>query len=351
MAIKIDDLHYSWREIDGYNKPFNFVMSARELGKTSMLWVKIYNGWKRDKKPWIVLTRTAVEITEAFIESIQDSIINKFFDDNVLFQYKKGSFKEGIVDVKINGEIFFRVVSLSLQLRRIKLAVLKNVKAAMMDEYIIDPRTGERYITEEAFKIQEAYTTWCRECDGIFKMYFLANPYSLYNPLFVGWGIDTGKLKKDSFMIGNMFVIHWAVLNTELRKKLLELNPLYQFDEDYTGYALEGLPINDRNIPIGKKPDGFYLRFVFTINGQKIGIYQNPEISNDPMFYCEYVNNVSPSRLIWCFDMADIVKGTQLISMEARLKLARVKDAIAKGLILYSEIPIYYLITEIYKQL
>ena len=51
-----------------------------------------------------------------------------------------------------------------------------------MDEYIINPKSGERYGKDEAFKIKEAYTTWRRECDGVLKCYFLANPYSLYNP-------------------------------------------------------------------------------------------------------------------------------------------------------------------------
>ena len=221
MALELDNLHYSFREIDGYNKAFNFILSARELGKTSRFWyLKVYREWKKDGKPWIYMVRTSVEITEALINSVADTIFNKFSDDNVELEYNKGSFKDGIVDVKIDGKIIFRIVSLSIPLRRIKLAVLANIKSAFMDEYVINPKNGEKYQPNEAFKIKEAYTTWRRECDGVFKMYFLANPYSLFNPLFVDWNVEVNELKKGSFYVGDMYVIHWAIMSKELREHL-----------------------------------------------------------------------------------------------------------------------------------
>lgn len=352
MAIQLDNLHYDFREVDGYNKPFVVVMSPREPGKTVAMWFKkIYLPWKKDKKPWIVLTRTAVEITEAFLYSIQDSIINKFSDDNVKFQFTKGSFKEGIVDVRIGKEVFFRVVSLSLPLRRIKLAVLHNVKGVFMDEYIIDPKSQEKYIPAEAFKIKEAYTTWRRECEGILHCYFCGNPYSLYNPLFVDWDVETGKLRKGGFYVGDMFVIHWATLNPLLREKLLEANPLYQFDEDYNEYALQGTPVNDANIPIGGHPDNFPLRFVFRIEKKLIGVFRSTDVHANPQFYCCYIDEVGKERDVWCFDLGEIMSGTQLMTVSAKVKLARFKDAIARGEVLFSEIPVYYIITEVYKQI
>ena len=61
MAVKFDNIHYSFRAIDGYNKPFNFVLSPRELGKTTTMWYeKIYLGWKKDKRPWIYLVRQLI---------------------------------------------------------------------------------------------------------------------------------------------------------------------------------------------------------------------------------------------------------------------------------------------------
>lgn len=353
MAVKDDGLHYNYTKIDGYNKPFNFIMSSRELGKTAMLWCKCYKKWKVDKKPYIYMTRKSVEITETLITSIQDSIINKFFDDNVEFKFNKGSFKDGITDVKINGEIFFRIVSLSIDLRRIKLAVLKNVAGAFMDEYIIDPRTNESYTCNEAFKLKEAYTTWRREASGILKFYFLANPYSLYNPLFVDWKVDVSRLRKDEFYTGDTYVIHWPSLPLPLREKLLKVNPLYEFDEDYSGYALEGQAINDRNIKVNSfLPHNYSLRFVFKHNNRYIGVYRNNNWNEgEDKFYCQFETSISAKRTIYCFEFSELVDRSIVMSLDERQKLQRFKESFRKREIAFADINCYYFIEEIYKNI
>lgn len=351
--VKRDNIHYSYRAINGYNKAFNFVLSARELGKTATFWLEqIYFPWKKDKRPWLYLTRMAVEINEALIDSIADTILNKFTDDEVKLTYTKGAFKDGIVDVFINKELFFRIVSLNIQLRRIKLAVLKNAKGSFMDEYIIDPKTGEKYIKQEAFKIKEAYTTWRRECDGVFKMYFVANPYSLYNPLFIDWGVDVNKLKKDSFYVGDSFVIHWAILSPELRAYLLQVNPLYKFDEDYTSYALEGTATNDAHIKIAELPQNYKLKFVFHHNGHYIGIYQNNYIEDhEDRYYCQEVDVISARRSVYCFEFSELVERCVLMSSEERDRLNKFKIAMRRRLVAFNNINCYYFIEEIYNNL
>ena len=352
--VELDNLHYDLREIDGYNKPFNIVISAREPGKTVALWFKkIFRIWVKDNRPWIYLTRTAAEITEGMIETIREANINKFLPDeeNVVFTFNRGTFKQGIVDIFISGKIFVRVVSLSLPLRRIKLAVLRNARGMAMDEYIIDPRSGEKYIQNEGFKIFEAFTTWRRECDGMFKAYFLGNPYTLYNPLFVTLGVDTSKLKKGEFYVGSIFVIHWATLNPLLREKILKENPLYSFDEDYSGYALDGTPVNDRNIPLGEQPEGFFLRYVFRYEEKFIGAFRNPDVDGKPEYHCMEVERISAERVAWCFDLKEIVKRTELITTDAKISLSHFKASMARGRVTFSEIPIYYIMTEVFKQI
>lgn len=353
MAIELDDLHYSFRDIDGYNKPFNFVMGAREVGKSAMFWItKMYRKWKNDKKPWIVLTRTAVEINEAFITSIFDSIINKFTDDSVIPLFNKGAFKDGIVDVRIKDKLFFRIVSLSIPLRRIKLAVLKDIAGVMMDEYIIDSRTGEKYIKEEAFKIKEAYTTWRREADGILKCYFLANVYSLFNPLFVSWSVEINRLKKNSFYVGDSFVIHWCEINPRLREKLLEANPLYKFDEGYLDYALDGNSRNDKNIRLGTLPKSYYMKFVFRIASQYLAIYQNVNYGElEDRFFIRIEKSVSYKRHIYTIDLEEMIDRTILLSTEEKYKLNSLITAFRKRLVVFEDVNSYYLFEEIYRQL
>ena len=350
MALELDNIHYSYREIDGYNKSFVFVMSPREPGKTTNMWVaKIYRGWIKDFKPWIYVVRQSVEITEAMIETIFAEI-QKFTDAELSPSYTKGAFKEGIVDVKLNGKMFIRIVSLSISLRRIKLAKLVNIKGVFMDEYIIDPKTKERYITNEAFKIKEAYSTWRREADGILKWYFAGNPYSLYNPLFVDWGVEVNKLKKGDVYVGGNYVIQWATLNPLLREKLLRDNPLYEFDEDYAGYALEGQAINDANIPIGTTPVNYKLSIVFKMGKKYLGIFKSNEDYNAP-FYAEEISSPSKSRDIYCFEFEDLVERGIILSFDERRKLQRFKDAMRTFNVIFEDINIYYMIIEIYNYL
>lgn len=354
MAKTLDNIHWEPRKIDGYNKPHNFVMGPREPGKTTNMWVrKIYKQWKKNKKPWAYFVRSAVEICEAMIETIFAVNLNKFFDDNCEAQYTKGAFKDGIVDIKINGELFIRIISLNIPLRRIKLATIPNIGGGFFDEYIINPKSGEKYIKDEAFKLKEAYTTYARESDGMLKFYYTGNVYSLFNPLFLEWKVDTNKLKKGEFYVGDNFVIEWIKISAELRAFILEHNPTYAFDEEYAEYALEGTAINDVDIKVATLPPNYSLRFVFRISGKILGVYQNNFIEDleDRYFVTLLSQNISPTRTIFCFEFSELVSRCALISREEANSLNHFKMAMRKRLVAFGDISAYYFSEEIYKNL
>lgn len=378
MAIQRDNLHYSYRPIDGYNKAFNIVISPRELGKTSQMWMdKIYTPWKKNHKPWIYLVRQAVEIDDALIESIFSTNMNKFTDDNLQPIYKSSSFSDGIVDIFLEVKhlekkevkqddgslkmedvevsekfLFFRIVSLNIKMYRIKKAILRNIAGVFMDEFIINPEFAEKYLPKEFERLQEAYSTWRREADGVLKMYFAGNPYSLFNPLFVGLKVDIAKLKRDSFYVGDYFIIHWAVLSDELRNKILEENPFYKFDEEYSNYAVDGCAVNDKNIRVGKQPKNFYLSFVLKMNGKFIGVFQNNYMESlEDRYFCKFLDEVSARRTIYCFDFTEMVERSILVSMDERMKLKRYKEAMRKRLVTFEDINVYYYMEEVYKNL
>ena len=348
---ELDNLHYDFRAIDGYNKPFNFIMSPRELGKTTMFWLKkAYLKWKENKKPWIYTVRHAVEITQALIDSIADTTINKFTDDNVKFTYTKGSFKDGIVDIFIGKDLFFRIVSLSISLQRIKKAVLKNIAGVITDEYIVNPKLNEKYLKGEATIIKEAYTTWRREAEGVLKWYIFGNPYSLYNPLFLYWKVDTNKIKLNDFYVGETYVLHTPTLSEELKNKLLEENPLYKFDEDYRMYALLGKAMNDRNIKLGVLPQNYSLKFTFKMEDLFIGVFQcNEYKEGEDKFFCKFIDTVSAKRVVYCFDFESMIERCQLLALDDRFKLQRFKDAMRKRLVSFEDINVYYKVQEVYE--
>ena len=386
MKTKIprDNIHMSWRPLDGYNKWLNFFFSPREPGKTDTTWwEKIYSNWNEDNKPWVYFVRQNVEISEAVISDIEKTI-NNWAIEPIEFQYTKGTFKDGICDIKIKGKLFFRIISLAISLRRLKLSKISDCAGIYMDEYIINPKLNEKYQPNEWFKIKEFYTTQKREYHGkgVLKIYVTANPYSLFNPIFVGLEIDIASLRKDEYIqdgdelieydfprddikfkdykyklvhhiyVGQEFAIEWGVLHPVLKRYLVEKNPLYRFDEEYNNYALEGCAVNDANIRLGKLPKNFYLQFVLRIQGKYVGIFRNNYIDNlKDDYFCKILDEVSAKRVSYCFDFNDMIDRTILISMEERIMFQRFKEAFRKRTISFEDINCYYFIEEVYKNL
>ena len=363
--IPRDNLHYSFRAIDGYNKAINVVISPREPGKTTQMWMdKIYLPWKKNHRPWIYLVRQAVEIDDALIESIFSTNINKFTDDHITPIYKTSSFSNGIVDIFIavtrkEGDeeitenlLFIRIVALSVKMYRIKKAILRNVAGVFMDEFIINPKFAERYLPKEFERLQEAYSTWRRECDGVLKMYFCGNPYSLFNPLFVGLKVNIAKLKRGEFYVGDSYVIHWATLSPELKAKILEENPFYKFDEEYADYAVEGQATNDVNIKLGTLPRNFHLSFVIRMEGKFVGIFQNNYVEDlEDRFFCKFLDEVSARRTVYCFDFSEMLERSVLVSIDERMRLRRFKESMAKRMVSFEDVNVYYYMEEVYKNL
>ena len=139
--MEMDKVHYDFSRIDGYNKPFNFVISEREDGKTTAFHVtKAFKAFREQHRPTIVFRRMAVDITDAYIDSLEN-IINKFNDkETIHFSYKQQSKKDGVVDLKLDGEVVYRIIALSLPMSRIKSLFLKDPAYILFDEFICNTR-------------------------------------------------------------------------------------------------------------------------------------------------------------------------------------------------------------------
>ena len=118
---KGDDLHIDSEigKMDGHGKTWNFIISEREAGKSSLLWKKVYNAFRREGKPSIIMRRFQSDINEAYIDSIE-YIINKFTNSGVKFEYKKAEMKQGgQMDLRLNDKVFCRLVGLNTPLSRL----------------------------------------------------------------------------------------------------------------------------------------------------------------------------------------------------------------------------------------
>ena len=356
--IELDNIHYSFRAIDGHDKPYNFVICAREPGKSTMFMLtKHYFKWKQDFAPLLYVVRNIVEITEGLILTIQDVILNKFSDDNVIFKYAKASLRDGIVDIYIKEKLFMRIEALSITTRKIKQTILHRCRCIEFDEFIVNPKNAEKYLPNETMKFKELYTT--NERDRLdqtkpLKAYFLGNPYSLYNPYFVWLNISPANLKFGSMYVGDSYVVDYYKMLPELREWIRKQNPIYQFDEEYCAYALEGKAILDKNIKIGKLPANYHLRFVFKNENKYIGVFQNNYWEDHAdIYFCTFMSakEISKRRVAYCFDFKDLISGTELLSSEDRNKFSKFKTAMRKRLVVFKSIDCYYLIEEIYYNL
>lgn len=354
LFINRDKLHYSFRRIDSYNKPINIVISSREPGKTTNAWLdKCYKPFYLLGMTGIYILRQVTEITEAVIEDIENEI-NKFLpeDKQIHFTYKK-TFLNGYQDIYVDGKFFFRIVALSIKMTRLKKMKVRGCGWMLFDEFIIDPRTQEHYLPNEAMRIKELYTTNNRTSfypDKPIKMYFLGNPYSLFNPLFVDLGVDTSKLKIGEILVGNNYVIDFYKMKPELREFILKKNPFYQFDEDYKGYAVDGKPINDVGLKIANKvPPGFRLRFSIRIASKNLGVFETTDyIYTDWYYVSEIADNYGSNKDKYSFDFKDLVEGTSLFSPQDKVFMSLFKKAIQKRKVSYSSVSVAYYIQEIY---
>ena len=350
--IQQDNIHFSLRTINGYNLPFNFIISEREAGKSTAIWLQSYDTWLKEGKTTLVIRRKVVHITKAYIDDICQ-IIRKFRDENCKFEYAQSTIKEGIVDIYINEKRFVRICALSVDITALKSLVLRDLKYIIYDEFICNQRFGEKYLKDEATKFMEVYNTFRRESEGL-KCYFLGNPYSLFQPMFLFFNVNTALLKRGAIISDKKsYVIQCYEITPELRAKILEENPLYQFDNSYTKYAFEGQNVNDLNIIIRDKlPPHFKLLYVFKSANKYIGLYRADIFfdSGDILYYCEFLdgNKVSKRRDIICFDFEELVDRVVMLSPDERYKFQKIKDAMRKRLIAFNSIECYYLIEEIY---
>ena len=351
--VERDNIHFTTRTIDGYNLPFNFIISEREAGKSTAIWLdKAYKAFRENNQTTLVIRRKITHLTKSYIDDIQQ-IINKFADDNVKFEYAVTSLKDGITDITINNKRFMRICALSVDITALKSLVLRDLKYIIFDEFICNQRFGEKYLKDEATKFMEVYNTFRRESNGL-KCYFMGNPYSLYNPYFMFFNVSSALLRRGAIITDKKsYVVQCYEITEELRKYILSVNPLYQFDNAYTKYAFEGVNVNDLNIIIKNKcPEGFKLTYVFKASNRYIGLFRASwyDIESDITFYCKFLNpnSISHRRDIICFDFEELVDRTVLLSPEDRFKFQKIKDAMRKRRIAFESIECYYLIEEIY---
>lgn len=332
----------------GYNLPFNAIISPREAGKSTEWMSDAWNLFKQGYTS-LIIRRHVNSISVAYIESIR-FVINKFYDEEVRFQYTKGELKEGIVYIYIQKKLFACICALSKDIADIKSIVLPNIGRIYFDEFIVNPKFKEKYLHGEADKFKDVYNTFYRETNTKLKCFFIGNPYSLYNPYFSWWGVDTSKLKEGALIRGKNWIVWCYALTEELKQYILSRNPLYEFDDSYTRYGFHGKAVADENAKIiPMLPQNYYLEYVFRINDKFVEVYKNQYINDlEDKFFCQVTNQIGKNRTAFAFDFTQLVDRTALISRDDKFRFRRLKSAMQRNNVYYQTIEVYYLLLEIY---
>lgn len=359
--MKPDNLHWDFREIDGYDCDFNFVISPREGGKSSGMWRKARSIFERGNR-FIVTRQEKVAVSDIYINDC-NGVLNKFIDDpnkRINFYYRVSQLEKGIVDVYANSverpnkELLFRLIALSNKLSDMKSLFIPNCECHFGDEFIKNVRAGEKYLPQEAWKYKELINTFQREAPGRrFKSYMFGNPYSRANPYFVEFGVDINAIKRGKIWTRGKTLVQAYEIKEELRKYILDHNPLYQFDDSYTKYAFDGLAVNDQNMIIkAKQPRGFSLFCVVLIEGHRVGLYYSPFIQE--FSYCYWVGDVpkmANDRIAYAFDFSDLQKNTILIDAYGKQLLAKFARAMECRKVAYANSQYGYWAETIYNYL
>lgn len=361
---KGDNLHIDSDigQIDGHNKPWNYIVTERESGKTTLMLKKAYNAFKKENRPSIIFRRYQTDVTKMYVEDMFKTI-NDFTDSKLDYTIKKGdSSLGGLLDVSIKGidNTFLRIIALNTPLSRIKYGRLDRTKYMFFDEFICNRRIGEKYLNDEPLRVKEAYNTYNRYTTkyGLppIKCYFFGNPYSLYNPFFSDKNVPTNKLYPGAFIAGDDYVVSCYQIKKELKEKLLKENPLYQFDEAYKKYAFDGRAVQDAEIRIEtEQPNAFRLAFVFKIHGKCLGIYHGYRIKDeDRLYYWIKLidgDKVSKRKEIVCFDFGDMASRTVLLNNKGKQLYSYLKESIEKRRVAYASIEESWLMEEIYQEI
>lgn len=352
-----DDIHYKIDKLLSKNKTFNYVISAREAGKSTDIWHYCFNRLAKRGKTTLVIRRQIADITVAYIDDIEE-LLNKFTSDPVQLFYTFS--RDGIITVNIgkqgdkkNSVLFFRVISLAVPMRRFKSLMFPNLGVMFFDEFIVNTRMKEKYLSDEVFRFKELFNTFQREAENL-RVIFAGNPYSLYNPYFSWKGFNPKSIYPGVMLTTEDSALEAYELTDELKAYILEKNPLYRFDDAYKAYAFDGRAINDEQVMIEEKqPQNFKLLWVFYTQGKYVGVFGGMKVLSQTECIFYWVSIIegynSKRRDVICFDLQNLIAGNILATNETKQRVQNFRRGIEHRTVAYRSIEEGYLTEEIYE--
>lgn len=196
------NIYYDWRSTLTYDASVNLIISMRGLGKTYGIRKQCVRDFLKDGSRFVEVVRYKEllkgesAIQHGYFDKLQ---LNNEFPE---YQFKVNGTNAYIARVPAEGqkpkwEHIGYFIALST-MQQSKQRTFVNVKRVIFDEFIIDKRTGHRYLSGEYNLFTNLIDSLAREevdSEGNavgtkVRAYLLGNACDLTNPYFVRFGIN-----------------------------------------------------------------------------------------------------------------------------------------------------------------
>lgn len=359
MSIKFEKNNknfINFQDLDGYNKTFNLIMCPREAGKTAQIeYIKLYKTIINNRGSVIILKRYANEVSQNSIDTIIKRI-NRYLnaDQKISCKNVKGLLSGvGTFNIEQNKKIYKNEIMIIWlgRIQKLKNTCIENVKYILFDEYCVNPKS-EKYQPEEFNSIIELYKTITRYTDKKIKFYFCGNPYSKFNPFTDYFKVPFEKMKPHRFILGPEWCV-WCYQLTKEKIERLKKDPIYNYDDEYANFALEGsYLIDDKYKRLIVKTHQPHSRLCYYIyyNNNLYGIF-----NNNNFFYFDLLKCIlkKSKHKIYTLNPLDncLNENYEMIDENIRYRFRHLKNALKMNYIAFNSITAFLMLCEIYPQL
>ena len=278
-------VHYNWQKTYTYNAVINIIVTARGFGKTYGARLKAVQDFIKDGSRFVEIVRHKESLKgESAVQAgyFDKLILNNEFKGYVFKTQGTRAYiaKEPADGKKPNWNLIGYFVALT-EMQNTKQRTFANVKSVIFDEFIIDRRTGYRYLQGEFNLFANLLDSIIREevnDDGTTKgtkvrVYMLGNACDLTNPYFIHWGINKQPREGYSWYAGKTVLLHYAKdeVYQEGKKKTL-------VGKLVSGTAEESIIVNNifnsgDEYNIMDKTSNSLFEYGIVYNSQKFGIW------------------------------------------------------------------------------
>lgn len=299
---------YNGKKILSYNKPFNFIIGGRGIGKSFYWLSKVAKNYLNKGEKFIYVRRYADDVKIVSPDIFKT--VNNVLKTNIIYKTvdKKGCFflETGTGEYDKKGKEIMQhdlcgyAIGVT-QFQKMKSTDLSDVTTILYDEFLSDTGT---YLKNELDMCLGFYMTVARGFNTPIrencKFIFISNNDNFINPFFTGLKVDYLKLMDSETYTDNGFCIQFCTETIKNTVKPTEFQKMLAKTE-YGEYALENKAIhidfsNNNVIPmkmcdIRECEYAFNLhveRNVFSVHTFNKGLLISDK--NGDIHYCDTIN-------------------------------------------------------------